>query len=179
MVRPAAEKSSMRSTALPGLVVIPVALLLASGCKPDEDVVGHYWAIQAKGVELSDRFADKQRCIDGGLESSAEFEYRVMYDGNDFDLAIGPDVFASGSTSGCYIAYESIRWTEERNGYNITWRILGEAQARHGGRNCNAESDWDWEGIERFVVVKSEDPSIAPGCEYHMKLEGMYVDEVQ
>jgi len=173
---PPAEKPSMHARRPAPLVVIPAVVLLAAGCQAKEDVVGHYWDIQAKAVEVPE---DVTPCVQGQLDATDAFEYRVVYDGNDFELAIGPDVFAAGTTNGCLFTYESIRWTEDRDGFKVSWRIIGEAQVRHGGRNCNAESDFDWEGIERFEVVKSEDPSLSPGCEYHMKLEGKYLEQVE
>lgn len=157
------------------LVAVPLFALLLGGCAEEEVLSGHIWEITAKGVEVTDATA----CVEGQLDVTDSFEYRVNYDGNDFDIAIGSDSFASGSVSGCYFSYKSIQWTEDRNGYRITWRILGEGQVRHGGRNCNQDSDWDWDVLERFEVIKSEDPTISPGCQYHMKLEGMYKGRVQ
>lgn len=156
-----------------GLLLIPVAVLLSAGCS-SEEVVGHYWAITATGITNE---CTTEVPVEG--EVIAEFEYRIQYDGTNVEVAIGPDVFATGTANGCQLSYESIVWTEERDGMEVSWQIFGVAVAQQGGTACNVANGTDWQGTETFEVVTSQDPSIAPGCEYEMALEGKYLEEVK
>lgn len=151
-----------------GLALLACGLTLSGGCA-GADSAGHYWAITATGVSDS--------CTGEAANTRQEFEYRVVYDGTEIEVAVGEDVFASGVANGCQIAYESITWTDERNGYDVAWRIVGNAVAQQGGNACSTASDWA--GTEVFEVVTSEDPEIAPGCSYEMSLQGTYLEEVK
>lgn len=156
------------SSVLPAWLAL--ALLAGAGCSSVEHE-GHYWSITAKGVE--------DRCTGGPATAKESFEYRVRYTGTSIEVAVGSDVFATGTANGCQLAYESLVWTEERNGYEVSWRIVGHAVAQQEGTSCNIANGKDWEGTELFEVVRSDDPELAPGCAYEMALEGTYLEEVK
>lgn len=105
-----------------------------------------------------------------------EFVYRLEFDGSDVSVAIGPDVFATGQISGCNIAYQSVVWGEEKDGYTYRWRIDGDAIYRQGsGCDNQLEPTLDWFGTETFTILESDDPDIAPNCTYILDAEGEYL----
>lgn len=150
-------------------------LLFLVACAEGEEP-GHYWSITAVGI------ADE--CTSGEPKFQEKFDYRVMIEGNNLELAIGPDVFATGSAEGCNFNYESVIWADDRDGHEIRWQILGGATANVGdGAGCPMvaceDDSVDWCGIEYFTVISSEDPDVQPGCSYDLQLTGKYLKEVK
>lgn len=147
-----------------------LALVLA-GCT-NADLKGHYWNISIAG--------DEDDCTGGNAQYSEKLEYRVVFDGNDITMAVAEDEFATGNTNGCSISYESVIWEDVRGDYGLRWQIHGSATVNvGGGQSCKPGNGTDWDGVETFEVVSSEDPAISPGCEYSLKLSGKYVEEVK
>ncbi len=143
--------------------------LLSTGCGGG-DLPGHYWNVEATGVENA--------CTGNGAQWSDSFDYRVTFDGNDIVLAVGEDVFATGFADGCSLSYQSIVWGEDVEGDEVRWQILGSARVDPGGgAGCVADSDWD--GTEIFEIVNSEHPDISVGCTYSTQLIGTWEMEVQ
>jgi len=140
------------------------------GCSSD-DLSGHYWNINVSGI------ADA--CTGAPADHTEKLEYRVKIDGQDVELAVGPDVFASGTMNGCDMFYDSVVWAEQRGDAEIRWQIHGSATVNTGGSSCNPANGTDWDGTETFEIISSEDPSFAPGCEYTLALSGKYVEEVR
>ena len=134
-----------------------------------EDLPGEYWKVQLSGAENA--------CTGNGADYSAEYEYRVVFDGNDITLAIGDDIWATGIAEGCTLNYSSLVWSDERDGYEIEWEILGNSVVNVGGNGgCTSESDW--EGTETFVVDTSEHPDVQPGCTYTLDVTGQFLKTV-
>lgn len=152
------------------LVALAGALLAIAGCG-DPDLEGHYWSITARGVENS--------CTSGPPDAEERFDYRVRYDGNEIQVAIGPDLVATGAADGCSLVYQSTIWTDERDGAEITWRLTGHAVAQQAGAACTIPNGTDWDGTETFEVVSSSHPDISAGCSYVLDLSGDYLEEVK
>lgn len=136
-----------------------------------EDTSGHTWALTLTGLENG--------CTDAPLAEPEKLDYRVQIEGQDITLAVGPDEFATGQVNGCVIAYETVVWGEDVDGYEIRWQIHGGATITFGDESCSPSNGTDWDGQERFEVVSSENPSISPGCEVVVALAGKYTGQVK
>ncbi len=147
-----------------------IAMVLV-GCK-NADLKGHYWNISIQG--------DEDDCTGGSAKYGDKLDYRVVFDGNDITLAVAKDEFATGGVNGCSISYDSVIWEDERAGFGLRWQIHGSATVNvGGGKSCQPGNGTDWDGVETFEVISSEDPDISPGCEYSLNLSGKYVEEVK
>ncbi|MEZ4317030.1 MAG: hypothetical protein R3F61_05990 [Myxococcota bacterium] len=145
------------------------ALLLAlAGCG-QADLPGHYWDLSAS--------TQVDGCNSPAVQYSEDFEYRLVIDVTDIEVAIGPDTFAVGTIDGCTVSYDSIVWTEPRDAGDIQWTLSGTATAQRGNGACGISTDWI--GTETFTVLSSDDPTVSPGCEYVLDLVGSYAGEVQ
>lgn len=116
-------------------------------------------------------------CNSPAVGYSESFSYRLVKDLESIELGVDADIFASGSISGCSVAYESVAWTETREAGDIRWQILGEAQVQPGDGSCGNPRDWI--GTETFTVLSSDDPLVRPGCTYVVDVAGDFVEEVQ
>ena len=134
---------------------------------------GFYWEL--------DQVVDTDTCHSSPVPADdALLEYRLAFDVNDVTLAIGEDEFAQGSVQGCTIAYSTVVWPDERDGFRIAWQMNGSASISRGGTDgCSIGNGTDWDGTETFTVVTSEDPNLQPGCQYTVQLSGSYIQEVQ
>ena len=154
-----------------------LALVLGSvvtGCKKEE-LPGQYFHLNLKGAE--------NLCTGNGTGYTDEFEYRLEVDGNDVSVAIGPDVWATGTVDGCTVSYTSLAWSDYRddadgNSLEIQWVINGEARVNIGGGGGCVEND-DWEGTEVFLITESAHPDVAAGCTYTIDTVGKWEKEVQ
>lgn len=145
--------------------------VLAGGCA-GADVRGHYFNLQAKGAQ--------DDCTGASVNYAEKVGYRLVLDGNDLEVAVDEDVFASGMLNGCSIQYESVIWADERDGFELRWQIHGAATVNIGGaESCKPQNGTDWDGTEIFEVISSQDPAISPGCEYTLNMSGKYVEEVK
>jgi hypothetical protein len=138
------------------------------GCS-EADLPGLYW-----DVELS---MQADNCNAPAVGYSEELSYRIEVDVEQASVAIGSDVFAQGSISGCTLSYESVAWTETRDAGDVRWQLTGTAATQRGDGACG--NAVDWLGTETFTVLSSEDPLIRPGCEYVVDVVGTYVGEVE
>lgn len=138
-----------------------------SGCG-DAALKGDYFLLNFTGVE--------DGCTGAAPTASERLEYRVIVDAEEVDVAVGPDVFASGTANGCELSYSSVIWTEDREGYEIRWQIKGTATYNPGG--CNPANGTDWDGVEVFEMIASDDPELSPGCEYTMLVEGTFLESL-
>lgn len=151
---------------------LPILGAIALGGCTNPDLVGHYWNVTIVG--LSDGCTDSP-----AAQYSEKAEYRVKIDGQDIEVAVGPDVFATGSINGCNIQYESVIWGEEIDGVEVRWQLYGSATINLGEGSCQPGNGTDWDGTEIFEVVNSESPEISPGCEYQVGLSGKYTGETK
>ncbi len=150
--------------------VLTISLLVV-GCSAD-DVRGDYFDVTFKGVT--------DECSGGPALFDETLEYRVIVEGQGVEVAVGPDVFATGTANGCDISYTSVVWTEERNDFRVSWQIAGFAVVNLGGaQGCPLEGGLDWLGEETFEIITSEDPSLRPGCTYTSSAEGVYLETIQ
>lgn len=141
----------------------------SSGCG-EEELAGDYWNVELSGAENS--------CTGGGADYSESYEYRVLFEGNDITLAIGPDIWATGTAEGCTLSYNSLVWSDFREDYEIEWEILGTSQVNVGGGGGCVDGS-DWAGTETFVVTTSAHPDVQPGCTYTLDVTGTFVKTVE
>lgn len=144
-----------------------VALGTFSGCS-GEDLSGYTFNLTLTGRA--------NECTAAPADYSEKLEYRVQIDGQDVEVAVGPDGFATGVSNGCSIQYETVVWGEQIDDFEIRWKLSGSATINPGG-GCNTQNGTDWDGVEVFEVVSSENPDISPGCEYEVALAGKYTGE--
>jgi len=152
----------IRALCLP-LLAAPLALTACGG----DDEQGFEWDITLAGTD--------------GNEYQEELTYRLSFvpDTAYVNLAIGEDGFASGQIAGCDITYQSVVWGEVRDGYEVRWRIDGQATyQQQSGCETQLPDGIDWEGTEVFEIVQSEHPEIPPGATYTVLTSGTYVGEV-
>jgi hypothetical protein len=143
-----------------------------AGCNSGGELPGHYWNVTAT--------ADVDECNDPTVPYQESFLYRVVFDGQDVEVAIGDDVFATGTTSGCDIVYDTPVWSDARDdGTELRWTLVGSAKMRTDPNACIIEDDKDWSGTEIFEIVYSEDINIPQGCEYELNVTGTYSHEVK
>ena len=151
----------------------PIALAAAlgaalCGCGTAE-LPGDYWNISMVGADNG--------CTGGGADYSAEYEYRVLFEGNDITLAIGEDIWATGIVEGCTLSYTSLVWSDYREDLEIEWEILGTSQVNVGGGGGCVDGT-DWQGTETFIVTTSAHPDVSPGCAYTLEVTGEYLKNV-
>lgn len=171
----------MGSKARFGSAAAALVLTLA-GCGEGE-LPGHYWDVELSLLE--------DACNASPVGYNESLEYRVAYDLDDIEVAVGPDVFATGTSSGCEVSYSTITWTEPRRDGDVQWQLRGSAKVQQGsGGGCAIQDPIaacpnvpafaaDWRGCEVFTIVSSEDPNVNPGCTYTLQLSGTYVGEVE
>lgn len=139
------------------------------GCGGKE-LPGHYWDVVVEGSE--------NLCTGNAPDYREEYEYRVLLEGNDIQVAIDEDVFATGTIEGCTVTYNSLSWSDYRDDLEIQWEILGSARVNIGGdKGCIPDRDWD--GTETFLVTESAHPDVQPGCTYTLTVTGAYTHEVE
>jgi hypothetical protein len=148
---------------------LALAGLVLGGCT-SEELRGHYWNITLNGVD--------DQCTGAGVNYTEKLEYRMRIDGQEVTLAVGENEFAWGTINGCFAEYQSLVWTEDRNGYDVSWQIQGSATVNTKGETCKVDGK-DWDGGEVFEVVNSGDPEISPGCIYTVAVSGTYIEEVK
>ena len=142
------------------------------GCNGGGELPGHYWQVTA--------LAEVDSCNDPTVPYEQTFDFRVVFDGNDVELAIDEDVFATGTSSGCDISYETPIWTDSRDdGTEIRWMLTGSAKIGTQEDACIIEGDVDWSGTEVFEIVYSNNDDIAQGCEYELEVTVTYQREVK
>jgi hypothetical protein len=155
---------TVRSTA-----VLALSGLCACG---GAELPGHYFDVRLEGAENG--------CTDEAPGSyGEEFEYRLELDVNDATLAIGDDIFATGSLEGCQLNYTSLVWTSYRDNKEITWQIVGQARIDLGGGEGCVVGTSDWDGIEQFVVLSSNADDVSAGCTYDLTAGGTWSREVE
>jgi hypothetical protein len=109
-----------------------------------------------------------------------EFTYKLAFEGAAVNLSIGDDQFASGSISGCQVVYHSVVWMEPRDGFELRWKIDGEAYYRQSGGCENfLDDNRDWQGTETFTVVNSEHPDYPVGCTMELEVQGTYAGAIE
>lgn len=144
-------------------------VFLLGGCG-SEELPGHYWNLVVKGSD--------NQCTGGGANFNQEYQYRVLFAGNDITVAIEDDIFATGTVDGCLLNYSSLVWSSFRDNHEIQWQIVGSAYVNAGGGGGCVEST-DWQGTETFVITTSEHPDVSAGCTYDTELTGAFVKEVE
>lgn len=146
------------------LATVPLVLCACGG----SDLDAFEWDLQLSGT--------------GDNEYSEELTYRLSYveDSNQVNLAIGEDNFASGQISGCQITYQSVVWGEDRDGFELRWKIdgTGIVQGSTGGCETSLEEGLDWSTTEVFTIISSTDDRIPTGATYTIDVQGVYAGEV-
>ena len=103
--------------------------------------------------------------------------YELFYDGDNAEIKIKGQTFATGVLEGCLLNYESPVWLEERAEGDIQWSVIGHEIEVQAKVDCGLPKDVDWIGYEEIQIVESEDPSMSPGCSYRVAAVGEYVGE--
>ena len=138
-----------------------------AGCGPGE-LPGDYFQVTVTGAE--------NLCTGDGTDYTENYEYRVMVENTDLTLAIGEDVWATGTADGCHLDYTSLAWSTYREDLEIQWQINGDAMVNlGGGAGCAPQ---DWEGTETFVITESAHPAVKAGCTYTLDVVGKYLRTV-
>lgn len=149
--------------------LLPLCLLACEeeGLPPDS----FNWEVTITGIEDLCNPQDPQ-----GYQETVT--YSLFFDGSLTTIHIGQDSFAAGIMSGCSLEYDTPT-VGERRGENeefwVKWQLTGEAVLRQGGSACDLTEGVDWEGIEVFEVVETDDPSLMVGCTYTMSVQGTYL----
>lgn len=146
------------------LALLLLPLLASCG---EEDLPGFLWQVSLSGAE--------DTCHDQLDDYTENLTYRLDFEGSYVELAIDADRFATGTISGCDIAYESVVWQQAIDGYTVHWQLTGSARYRQGGSSCSLGQGVDWFGTETFELVYSEHPDLETGCTYTLNVEGAYV----
>jgi hypothetical protein len=151
--------------------LVGVALLMCVGCA-EEELPGFYWQVTVEG--------DENLCTGNGIGYSENFEYRVIVDVDDASFWIGDDNWATGNVDGCNITYDSIAWSDYRDGYELQWQLTGDATVNIGGPavGCVGTEGLDWDGTETFTITNSAHPEVQSGCTYTLNVYGTYLREV-
>ncbi|MEZ4235715.1 MAG: hypothetical protein R3F59_06040 [Myxococcota bacterium] len=152
----------------PARLLLPL-LAIAAGCGGQE-LPGQYYDVSVDGQD--------NQCTGNAPNYHEEYEFRLVIDGNDIQLAVGPDIFATGTIGACDISYSSLAWSSYRDGNEIQWEILGQAKINVGaGGGC--VNGKDWEGLETYLVTNSAHPDVSSGCTYDVAVTGTWTHEVQ
>ena len=157
----------MQKLSVPSVSLFALLSLGLAGC--GEALEGHVWDVHLVGETWNDAECDY---VWEGFDE--EMDYRLQFDGSLVDLAIGPDVFAHGAISGCTIAYESVVWGQDIDGYAVRWQLTGEAQFRYEQEACNLDANQAWLGTETFEIISSDHPDLNTGCWFLLSAEGTY-----
>lgn len=146
--------------------------LVTLGCN-DGELPGNYWNISVSGAE--------NLCTGSGTGYSENYDYRIELELSDATLFIAEDQWATGILDGCEISYESIEWSDLRDGYEIRWRLNGLADINIGGpgAGCVEQEGYDWVGTETFTVLSSAHPNVQSGCTYTLDVVGQWDREVE
>lgn len=161
--------TNLRLTACAVRAASPLVAVILIGCG-GKDLPGHYWNVTVDGSD--------NQCTGNAADYHNEYEYRLVIDSNDVQVAIGEDVFATGTIEGCTVSYASLAWSDYRDDLEIQWEILGVARINvGGGAGCVTGSDW--EGTETFLITESAHPDVQPGCTYTLTATGTYVGLVE
>ncbi len=146
--------------------MIGLLLPLLVGCG-EEELPGNLFEMRLSGKE--------NLCTDEGEDYEEVLTYRLVIEGRRIRLAVGEDEWAEGSIDGCRIQYQSIVWGSLHDGFEVRWRINGEAEIdQTGGASCIDDDSLDWVGTETFTVVTSADESVDPGCTYSLRTQGRF-----
>ena len=150
-------------------IAATVLAAVGSGCGGGK-LPGHYWDVKVSGTA--------NECTGNAADYTNEYRFRAIIDGNDLQLAIKDDIFATGTIEACSVVYSSLAWSDYRDGNEIQWEILGEARVNIGPEGGCVNGS-DWEGTETFLVTNSAHPDVSPGCTYTLSVDGTYQFEVE
>ena len=119
-------------------------------------------------------------CFEADEGWQKEYTYKLSYEGAAVSLSIGNDQFATGTIQGCQIVYHSVVWMEERDGFEIRWKLDGEAYYRQeGGCETFLDDNIDWLGTETFTIENSNHPEYPVGCTMELEVQGEYAGQVE
>jgi hypothetical protein len=143
-----------------------ITAILVCGCGPEPDIPDGEWNVTVTGTADS--------CTGGEAVYQELFTYQLFFDGSATTIRINNEGFATGTTSGCKLKYESAIWLEEEPAGDFQWQITGEATYEGAAGGCDLPDGVDWEGTETLEIVYSENEAVPEGCSYEMDLTGVF-----
>ncbi len=167
--------------------LVPLFLLLAA-CGEDEAVPDGVWK-----VTLSNQDGDCRKVRDYtglstddlcGTDCEGEVpqieetvRYELFFDGDNAEIKLDGQTFASGVLEGCQLSYESPVWLEDRKSGDLQWSVVGHETEVQAKVDCGLPKDVDWIGYEEIRILESEDPAQEAGCGYRVAAVGEYVGD--
>lgn len=142
------------------------AAILLCACGPQPVEPDGQWNVTVTGTDDS--------CTGAEAVYQELFTYQLFFDGSATTIRINNEGFATGSTSGCRLTYESAIWLEEDPAGDYQWQITGEATYEGAAGGCDLDEGVDWVGEETLEIVFSENEGVLEGCTYEMELTGVF-----
>ena len=143
-----------------------ITAILLTGCGPEAEIPDGTWNVTVTGTTND--------CTGDGADYQELFAYQLFFDGSATTIRINNEGFATGTTSGCRLSYESNIWLQEDSAGDYQWQIIGEATYEGAAGGCDLDEGVDWIGTETIKVVTSENPNIVEGCTYETDLTGVF-----
>ena len=156
----------MRARLTSGSACVGLVGLLLSGCGPEPDIPDGEWNVTVTGLT--------DGCTGAKTTYQELFTYQLFFDGSATTIRINNEGFATGTTTGCRLAYESSIWLEEDPAGDFQWQITGEALYEGAAGGCDLDEGVDWVGKEQLEIVYSENESVLEGCVFEMDLVGVF-----
>ena len=154
-----------------GLAALVLLGLMTTGCG-DKAEPGFLWDVST--------VVTGNYCFQAEDGWKEDFQYKLSFEGAAVSLSIDDDQFASGTISGCQVVYHSVVYMEPRDGYELRWKLDGDAYYRQaGGCESFLDDNMDWQGTEVFTVVNSEHPDYPIGCTMELDVQGTYAGPVE
>ncbi len=165
----------------------PLFVLLVS-CGSEEVAPDGIWKVtlsnqdvECQEVERHTSLSTDELC---GSDCSGEvpsinqtLRYEVFFDGDNAEIKVDGQTFATGVLEGCALSYESPVWLEERSDGDIQWSVVGHETEVQAKVDCGLPKGVDWIGYEEIQILESEDDSLEAGCSYRVAAVGEYVDQ--
>ena len=118
-------------------------------------------------VKLADLcFCEDEDGTDCGDEingSKETFTYELFFDGDSVAIEIDGQPFASGTVLGCELEYESPTWREETPEGEVLWSVSSRYVQADGASVCPIPGQFQFLGVEDYVVVESENEAYPQG----------------
>ncbi len=167
--------------------LVPFFVFLAA-CGDEEVVADGVWTVTLSNDDVECRQVRDHtgRSTDEVCGTDCEGEapkinqtvrYELFFDGDNAEIKVEGQTFATGVLEGCELTYESPVWLEERKSGDIQWSIIGHETEVEAKVDCGLPKGVGWIGYEEIRIVESEDSSVEPDCSYRVAAVGEYVSD--